>query len=85
MMARWMKVPWDGKLDIDFESTKHKVDGPEIDFFGQLSYLFLSKWLEFTNERGRARCGNWSDVTKEELAGYISILLHMSLKKLPEV
>ncbi len=66
------------------------MDCNELDIFAELSNMFLVKWLEFSNERGRKRCatGNrrtWHDITNEELAGYVSIVQHMQIKVLPEV
>ncbi len=66
--------------------TKLKEDCPAIKIFAELSNLFLYKWQEFSNEKGRKLCcSEWKDISREELAGYISILLHMQIKKLPEV
>ncbi len=66
--------------------TKFGKEATPLELFAEMTNYFLTKWQAFTNERGRKRnTEKWVDLTKEEVAAFISILFHMSIKQLPDV
>ncbi len=66
--------------------TKFGNEATALEIFAEMTNYLLTKWQKFTNERGRKRnTDNWFDLTKEEIAAFIAILFHMSIKQLPDV
>ncbi len=66
--------------------TNFKTDAKAIEFFSEIGKLWLLKWMDFTNSYAKKSKGDkWKGISIQEAAAFVSILITMSIMKLPQV
>ncbi len=81
-----LAVPWETFLGPKPGPTVFTEDVAASTIFGEVGKLWIKNWMKFTNNNALTVIGaEWKPIELEETAAYFSILLTMSIKRLPEV
>ncbi|MCP4457773.1 MAG: hypothetical protein GY816_07085, partial [Cytophagales bacterium] len=63
-----------------------KKDATAVEIFSKIGKLWLMKWMDYTNKYGKnSKANHWKDIEPEEAAAFVSILITMSILKIPRV